>query len=98
VQSSGERRGGNPGNRTLDGPGRDDRVADDTSPAGIPGPPSGVGPGVTTAQHPIHLIRPATRRPARCLHHTVWMACCDDCREAHAHVLDKSREQADVAD
>jgi hypothetical protein len=53
---------------------------------------------VTTTHRPIQLVRSTIRRPVRCLHHTVWMACCDDCREAHAHVLDKSREQADVAD
>jgi len=44
--------------------------------------------------HPTQLIRPAARRPARCLHHTVSMACCDDCRAARVEVLQRAREQA----
>ncbi|WP_167761013.1 hypothetical protein [Geodermatophilus sp. DF01-2] len=26
-------------------------------------------------------------RPARCLRHHVWMAACDDCRDAHTVVV-----------
>jgi len=29
-------------------------------------------------------VGPAPRRTARCLRHHVWMAACDDCRDAHA--------------
>jgi len=29
-------------------------------------------------------VDPAPRRAARCLRHHVWMAACDDCRDAHA--------------
>jgi hypothetical protein len=51
---------------------------------------------VTSTHVPTQLVRSTVRRPARCLHHTVWMACCDDCRAAHAHLLDRPHEQTDV--
>ncbi|MGY1771172.1 hypothetical protein [Blastococcus sp. SYSU D00813] len=35
-------------------------------------------------QHaPVRTAVSAAARPLRCLRHRVWMAACDDCRDAH---------------
>jgi hypothetical protein len=69
----------------------------DHVPAGHSEPARTVEAGVNTTHHPIRLVPPAARRPARCLHHTVWMARCEDCRAAHAYLLDRSRGGAPAA-
>jgi hypothetical protein len=48
---------------------------------------------VTSTHHPIHRIAPVEPRPLRCFRHRVWMAVCEDCRAAHADLLDRARKQ-----
>ncbi|MBN1096726.1 hypothetical protein JKP76_12185 [Blastococcus sp. TML/C7B] len=44
---------------------------------------------MSTTHDPEHPDRPTAPRPRapRCLRHSFWLAACDDCRRAHAHLL-----------
>jgi hypothetical protein len=47
---------------------------------------------VSTTHHP-DTVTTVPQREARCLRHHVWMAACDDCRDAHA--VPRQRTAAD---
>ncbi len=42
---------------------------------------------MSTVHHANTVTAPRTRPAARCLLHSVWLAACDDCREAHADLI-----------
>ncbi|WP_176522974.1 hypothetical protein [Blastococcus aggregatus] len=42
---------------------------------------------MSTQHDQTHPTAPRPRRAARCFRHHVWLAACDDCREAHADLL-----------
>ena len=42
---------------------------------------------MTTTHHPIDRTVRTTPTTTSCLRHRVWMAVCDDCRAAHADLL-----------
>ncbi|MFW3169689.1 hypothetical protein [Geodermatophilus sp. CPCC 206100] len=52
-----------------------------------------------TVHHPTDPVRPDPR-PVRCLRHHVWMAACDDCRDArtprHQHRPDLAAPAGDA--
>ena len=66
-------------------------VARDTTGGGHPGGAAAVEPGVIH-QHHHEKKTLLPDRPVQCLRHSVWMAVCDDCREARADLVSGKRQ------
>jgi len=67
-------------------------VAGDTVAAGHPGGAAAVETGVIHQHDPVPKKILIPDRPVRCLRHSVWMAVCDDCRQARADLVSGARK------